>query len=67
MTINPRLLEAAPVLVVTWGANKAEAIGHVFGEVRDDRRWPVQRTRRTGAAWIIDEAAAAQIPANLRG
>ena len=67
MTINPRLLEAAPVLVVTWDANKAEAIGHVFGDVRDDRRWPVQRTRRTGAAWIMDEAAAVQIPTNLRG
>jgi 6-phosphogluconolactonase len=67
VTINPRLLEAAPVLVVTWGANKAEALGHVFGDIRDDRRWPVQRTRRTGAAWIIDEAAAAQIPTNLRG
>ena len=67
VTINPRLLEAAPVMAVTWGANKAEALGHVFGEVRDDRRWPVQRTRRTGAAWIIDEAAAAKIPANLRG
>ena len=67
MTINPRLLEAAPVLVVTWGAKKAEAIGHVFGETRDDRRWPVQRTRRPGVAWILDEAAAAQIPARLRG
>ncbi len=67
VTINPRLLEAAPVLVVTSGANKAEAVGHVFGDTRDDRRWPVQRTRRTGAAWIVDEAAAAQIPARLRG
>jgi 6-phosphogluconolactonase len=67
VTINPRLLEAAPVLVVTWGVDKAEAIGRVFGDVRDDRRWPVQRTRRTGAAWIVDEAAAAQIPTNLRG
>ena len=67
VTINPRLLEAAPVLVVTWGVDKAEAIGHVFGDVRDDRRWPIQRTRRTGAAWIVDEAAAAQIPTNLRG
>jgi 6-phosphogluconolactonase len=62
VTVNPRLLEAAPVLVVTWGASKAEALGHVFGEVRDDRRWPVQRTRRPGAAWIVDEAAAARIP-----
>jgi len=67
VTINPRLLEAAPVLVVTWGAKKAEAIGHVFGEVRDDRLWPVQRTRRTGATWIVDEAAAVLIPANLCG
>jgi 6-phosphogluconolactonase/glucosamine-6-phosphate isomerase/deaminase len=52
---------------VTWGPSKAEALGHVFGEVRDDRRWPVQRTRRPGAAWIVDEAAAAKIPADLRG
>lgn len=62
VTVNPRLLEAAPVLVVTWGAGKTEALRHVFGEVRDDRRWPVQRTRRPGAAWIVDEAAAARIP-----
>jgi 6-phosphogluconolactonase len=67
VTVNPRLLEAAPVLVVTWGASKAEALGHVFGETRDDRRWPVQRTRRSGAIWIVDEAAAARIPPNLRG
>ena len=67
MTVNPRLLEAAPVLVVTWGASKAEALGHVFGETRDDRLWPVQRTRRTGGFWIVDEAAAAKIPAGLRG
>jgi 6-phosphogluconolactonase len=67
VTVNPRLLEAAPVLVATWGAKKAEALGHVFGEVRDGRRWPVQRTRRTGAIWIVDEAAAARVAAHLRG
>ena len=66
MTINPRLLEAAPVLVVTWGANKAQALGHVFGDIRDDRRWPVQRTRRAGAVWLVDEAAAADIPGRRR-
>jgi len=66
VTVNPKLLEAAPVLAVTWGATKAEALGHVFGPVRDERRWPVQRTRRIGAAWIIDEAAAAQIPPTAR-
>src|ERR1035437_3379420 len=67
VTVNPRLLEAGPVLVVTSGPHKAEALGHVFGETRDGRRWPVQRTRRTGAIWIVDEAAAAQIPAEMRG
>jgi 6-phosphogluconolactonase len=67
VTVNPRLLEAAPVLVATWGNRKAEAIGHVFGEERDGRRWPVQRTRRTGAIWIVDGAAAARIPSNRRG
>jgi 6-phosphogluconolactonase len=67
MTVNPRLLEASPVLAVTWGERKAEALGHVFGDMRDSRRWPVQRTRRTGAVWIVDEAAAANIPAERRG
>ena len=67
VTVNPRLLEAAPVLVVTWGESKAHALGHVFGDVRDDRRWPVQRTRRSGATWIVDEAAAARIPRRRRG
>jgi 6-phosphogluconolactonase/glucosamine-6-phosphate isomerase/deaminase len=62
MTLNPRLLEASPVLAVTWGAGKAEALGHVFGTVRDGRRWPVQRTRRAGAVWLVDEAAAARMP-----
>jgi 6-phosphogluconolactonase len=67
VTVNPRFLEAAPVLVATWGEKKAEALGNVFGPVRDDRRWPVQRTRRPGAIWIVDETAAARIPRELRG
>jgi 6-phosphogluconolactonase/glucosamine-6-phosphate isomerase/deaminase len=67
VTVNPRLLEAGPVLVVTWGAAKAPALGHVFGKVRDLRRWPVQRTRRTGAIWIVDAAAAAEILPEIRG
>jgi 6-phosphogluconolactonase len=66
VTMNPRILEAAPVMVVTWGSNKVEALGHVFGDVRDDRKWPVQRTRRTGAVWIVDEAAAVRIPPERR-
>jgi 6-phosphogluconolactonase len=67
VTVNPRLLEAAPALVVTWGAGKAGALGHVFGDVRDERRWPAQRTRRTGSVWIVDAAAAAAIPGQPPG
>jgi 6-phosphogluconolactonase len=67
VTINPRMLEASPVMAVTTGARKAPALGHVFGDVRDDRRWPVQRTRREGAVWIVDTTAAAEIPASRRG
>lgn len=66
VTINPRLLDAAPVLAVTWGASKAQAVSHMFGRTRDSRRWPVQRTRRRGAVWIVDEAAATRIPKGLR-
>jgi 6-phosphogluconolactonase len=67
VTINPRILEAGPVIVAAWGGKKADAVGHVFGDVRDERRWPAQRTRRTGAVWVIDEAAAAQLPPERRG
>lgn len=63
VTLNPAFLDAAPTLLaITSGASKAEALGGVFGPTRDERRWPVQRTRRTGATWIVDEAAAARIP-----
>lgn len=66
VTINPWLLDAAPVLAVTWGAGKAEALGNVFGDLRDGRRWPVQRTRRPGSVWIVDEAAAVRVPRRRR-
>jgi 6-phosphogluconolactonase len=67
VTVNPRLLEASPVLAVSSGAEKSAALGHIFGELRDERRWPAQRARRPGAAWIVDEAAATLIPAGRRG
>ncbi len=67
VTLNPRLADAAPVMAVTSGSGKAEALGHVVGSVRDERRWPVQRTRRHGAVWIVDGAAAAKIPRGRRG
>ncbi|MGZ6339147.1 MAG: 6-phosphogluconolactonase [Candidatus Limnocylindrales bacterium] len=63
VTLNPAILDAArTLLAITSGPSKAEALAGVFGPTRDERRWPVQRTRRAGATWLIDEAAAARLP-----
>jgi 6-phosphogluconolactonase len=63
VTLNPTILDDARVLlaVVTGGA-KAPVIAQVFGPLEDQRRWPAQRARRAGATWILDAAAAAQLP-----
>ena len=67
VTLNPRILDAARlVLAVVIGEGKAEMLGTLFGAERDERRWPAQLARRPGAAWIVDEAAAARLPADLR-
>jgi 6-phosphogluconolactonase len=63
VTLNPAILGVArSLLVVVYGADKAAAIGQVFGPERDPRRWPAQLARRAGATWILDEAAAAALP-----
>jgi 6-phosphogluconolactonase len=63
VTLNPRVLGAArQMIVVVYGAEKASIMGTVFGPERDPRRWPAQLARRPGAIWVLDEAAAAQIP-----
>jgi 6-phosphogluconolactonase len=63
VTLNPAVVGVARrVIVVANGASKAEAIGHVFGDAIDPRRWPAQLARREGATWILDEAAAANLP-----
>jgi 6-phosphogluconolactonase len=63
VTLHPRILTVArSVLVVVIGASKADMIATVLGEERDERRWPAQLARRSGATWILDEAAATAIP-----
>lgn len=65
VTLNPSILASADeLLAITHGAAKAAAIGEIFGPLRDPGRWPAQLARRSGAIWLIDEAAAAQLPAN---
>lgn len=58
VTLNPRSLQVARnVMAVSHGASKAAILGEIFGPDRDPRRLPAQLARRTGATWIVDEAA----------
>ena len=70
VTLNPAILDvAASLLVVSYGASKASIVARLLGQARDERRWPAQRARRTGAIWLLDAAAARAIPraGGLRG
>jgi 6-phosphogluconolactonase len=63
VTLNPAIVGVARrVLVVAGGAANAPVLGDVFGGTRDPGRWPAQLARRTGATWILDAAAAADLP-----
>lgn len=67
MTLNPAILGVArSLLVVATGALKAAVLGEVLGGAHDPRRWPAQLARRSGATWILDEAAAADLPPDVR-
>jgi len=68
VTLHPRILDATRLpIAVVHGASKAAILGRIFGERRDPRGLPGQLARRTGAVWILDEAAASEIPPELRG
>jgi 6-phosphogluconolactonase len=63
VTFGPRILDDAVVLLaVATGAAKAAVLAQVLGPEQDERRWPAQRARRVGATWLLDEAAAAELP-----
>lgn len=63
VTLNPAIVRVArEVLVVTTGAEKAAILAEILGPDRVPRRLPAQLARRSGATWILDEAAAAQLP-----
>jgi 6-phosphogluconolactonase len=64
LTLNPRLLGAARrVLVMATGQAKAETLGRVFGDAPDPTRLPAQLALRPNATWLLDRAAAAELPA----
>lgn len=62
VTLHPRVLASArAVLVVTAGAGKAANLGRAWtGD--DARELPVRAARLGTATWILDEAAAAELP-----
>ena len=62
VTMHPDLLSAArSVLVVSAGASKAAVLGRAWGG-DDVRELPVRATMATNATWLLDEAAAADLP-----
>ena len=63
ITLNPRILDVArELVVVATGGGKVDALRGIFGPERDPRLLPAQLARRSGATWILDEAAAAALP-----
>lgn len=62
VTMHPRVLAAArAVLVVSTGASKAAAFGRAWTG-SDVRELPVRAARLPSATWLLDEAAAAELP-----
>jgi len=63
VTMNPATVQVAGrVLAVVLGPSKADIVGRLFREPPDPRQLPAQLAIRDGATWILDEAAAAQLP-----
>jgi 6-phosphogluconolactonase len=67
VTISPRLTEvAADVLVMAAGAAKAGVIREVLAGPRDPHLHPSALAAREGATWLLDAAAAAHLPEEMR-
>jgi 6-phosphogluconolactonase len=63
VTLNPALVGTArDLLIVATGPDKASVIGQAFGPAGDPRTLPARLAVRAGATWILDEAAAAEMP-----
>lgn len=66
ITLHPRIVTAARLpMAVAFGASKARILATIFGADRDERRVPAQLVRRRGGLWILDEAAAGELPPGL--
>ncbi len=67
VTCSPRLTEIArDVLVMGSGPSKAAIMNAVLAGPRDPHRHPSQIAAREGATWMLDAAAAADLPEAMR-
>jgi 6-phosphogluconolactonase len=63
ITLQPAILAAARlVLVVATGAGKAARLAEIVGATGGERQLPARAALRPNATWILDEAAASQLP-----
>jgi 6-phosphogluconolactonase len=66
ITLHPRIVTAARIPVaVALGQGKAAILSAIFRPDRDERRLPAQLLRRPGGLWILDDAAAGELPADV--
>lgn len=63
VTLHPAVIGASRLpLVVVLGEDKAEMLARILGPGDDVRELPARVARRPGATWILDAAAASQLP-----
>lgn len=66
VTMNPAVVPAArEILAVAAGDGKATILGEILRGPRDPRRLPAQLALRGSATWLIDAAAARELPAGV--
>jgi 6-phosphogluconolactonase len=62
VTLHPRMVAAArAVLLVSTGSGKAGPLAKAWAD-GDAREIPARAAKRAGATWLLDDAAAAQLP-----
>lgn len=63
VTLNPAIVGSArDVLVVVESARKASILATIMGPERDPHRWPAQLALTPMATWLVDVAAASELP-----
>ena len=67
-TLTPQVINGArQIFFMAAGANKAAALAAVLNGTTDLKKWPAGRVRPSEGevTWLVDEAAAANLPQNL--